>query len=212
MIWSIDSNYTIEDYNKVLDALQENNIAYSEYISTRNYKFYIETQDAPFCLKYETIDAGFSYFLVSKTKYLQSQESLRYTRRSEHSGKAALKLAYNDAFNAEKNNYVYFFHLSNREKAKELSREIGKIWYFGRYLNNRYFVFMSSNQYISKFVKLDDILSSGTPLEAEMQLYYQAFNKQDRLKKYSQTPAYNDGVYLRPKILSPFFQNSSKGK
>ena len=212
MIWTIDGDYTIEEYNKVISALQNNYINYNEYISTKNYKFYIETQESPFCLNYTEIDPGLSYFLVSKTKYLQSQEAVRYTRRNEHNGKAALKLAYNDAFKAVKDEYIYFFHLANKEKAKFLSNDIGKIWYFGKYVNNRYFVFMSSNQYIKKFVKLEDILASGSPLEAEMQLYYQAFNKQDRLKKYSQTPAYLDGDYLRPKVLAPFFATNKKLK
>lgn len=206
MIWTIDLDYTIQEYNKVLWALDENKIPYQEYISAKNYMFYISTDSAPFSLKYEEIkDAGYLNFLVAKTKYLQSQEAVRYTRRQEHSGKSALKLAYNDAFTAEKDKYVYFFHLANKEKAKELSRELGKIWYFGKYLNSRYFVFMSSNQYLPKYVKMDDILSSGYPLDAEMQLYYQAFNRLDRLKKFSQTPAYLDGDYLRPKVLAPFF-------
>ena len=210
MIWTIDGNYSVEEYNKVLNALQNNNIVYNEYISTKNYKFYIETESEPFVLNYETIDPQFSYFLVAKTKFLQSSEAVKYTRRSEHSGKSALKLAYNDAFEAVRGEYITFFHLTNKEKAKELSREIGKIWYFGKYLNSRYFVFMSSNQYLKKYVKLDDILASGSPLQAEMELFYNAFNRLDRLKKYSQTPAYNNGEYIRPKILAPFFSNSKK--
>lgn len=210
MIWTIDGDYDLQEYNKVIASMQANAISYNEYIHTKNYKFYIETPQEPWCLKYENIDLQFSYFLVAKTVPLQSNEIIKYSRRSEHSGKAALKLAYNDALESAKGQYIYFFHLTNKDAAKELSKEIGKIWYFGRYFGNRYHVFMSANQYLTKYVKLDYILSSGTPLEAEMQLYYQAFNRQDRLKKYSQTPAYENGQYLRPKILAPIFLKGAK--
>lgn len=210
MIWTIDADYDLQEYNKVLSALEAHSIPYTEYINTKNYSFYIETAQEPWCLNYTEIDSQFSYFLVSKVKTLQSNEIIKYTRRSEHKGKSALKLAYNDALESVRGQYIYFFHLTNKEKAKELSREIGKIWYFGKYLNNRYFVFMSSNQYLPKYVKLDDILSSGLPLEAEMQLYYQAFNRQDRLKKYTQTPAYDNGAYIRPKVLAPFFSKNKE--
>ena len=209
MLWSIDKNYSIEFYNQILKTLQAKSIDYNEYISTKNYKFYIETQQDPFILEYETIDPQFAYFLVAKTKFLQSQDSVRYTRRNEHSGKSALKLAYNDVFTEYKDSYVYFLHLPNTAKAKALSRDIGKLWYMGRYVNNRYKVYLTDNQYITRFVKIDDILSSGTPLEAEMELYYSAFNRLDRLKKYSRTPYFVDGEYHRPKVLAKIFGGSN---
>ena len=210
MLWSIDKNYSIEFYNQIIKTLQNKNIEFTEYISTKNYKFYIETLQDPFILDYETIDPQFAYFLVSKTKYLQTQDSIRYNRRNEHSGKSALKLAYNDAFMELKDSYVYFIHLSDTTKAKALSRDIGKLWYMGKYVGNRYKVYLTDNQYISRFVKIDDILASGTPLEAEMGLYYSAFNRLDRLKKYSRTPYFKDGEYFRPKVLAKIFGGSNE--
>ena len=210
MLWSIDKNYSIEFYNQILKTLQFKNIDYNEYISTKNYKFYIETAQDPFILDYETIDPQFAYFLVSKTKYLQSQDSIKYTRRNEHSGKSALKLAYNDCFTELKDSYVYFIHIPNTAKAKTLSRDIGKLWYMGKYVGNRYKVYLTNNQYIPRFVKIDDILASGNVLDAEMELYYSAFNRLDRLKKYSRTPYFKDGEYFRPKVLAKIFGGSNE--
>ena len=209
MIFGIDSYYSIEEYNKVIDALKYNQIDFQEFISTKNYQFYIKTPLAPFTLKYDSVQNQMSAFFVSKVQYLQSSEMVKYTRRSEHSGKAALKLAYNDAFEACRGTYCYFFHLPNADAAKSLSNEIGKIWYFGKYAGNRYKVYMSNNEYLPKFVKIDDILASGLPLEAEMELYYSGFNRRDRLRKFSQTPAYDAGVYIRPKILAQFFRTAN---
>lgn len=212
MIYTLDENYTIEEYNKIVNTLYNKGIPFNEYISTKNYKFFIETELEPFCLDYREVNKSFSYFLVSKTKFLQESERVKYTRRNEHQGKNALKLAYNDAFTELKDEYVYFFHLTNLQKAKLLSKEIGKIWYFGKYYNSRYFVFLSNNQYLTNFVKIDDILASGDVLDAEMQLYYQAFQRQDRLKKFSYTPYFNNGDYFKPKILAKFFQNTNTDK
>ena len=209
MIWTIDSGYTIEDYNRIIKVLESKQIPFNEYISTKNYQFYIETEFDPFVLDYKIIDKQFSYFLVAKTKFLQSQESIRYTRRNEHKGKSALKLAYNDVFTKYKDDYITFFTLSNTMKAKALSKDIGRIYYMGRYLNGRYRVFCSNNQYLLRFVNVDDVLASGEPLEAEMELYYNAFNRLDRLKKFSQTPYYENGDYQRPKVLAPFFQSGT---
>lgn len=212
MIWTIDGNYTVEEYNKIIDTLIKKEIPFQEYISTKNYQFFIETELEPFVLDYKGIDPQFSYFLVSKTKWLQTPEKVKYTRRSEHNGKSALKLCYNDAYRFFGDDYTYFIHLSNKERAKELSLKIGRLYYFGKYLNSRYFVFLTNNQYISQFVKTDDILASGGVLDAEQQLYYQAFNRQDRLKKFSQTPYYEGGDYHRPKVLAPFFASNKSAK
>lgn len=210
MLWSIDKTYSLELYNHIVATLRTKKIPFSEYISTKNYKFYIETENDPFILDYETIDPQFAYFLVSKTKYLQSQEAVKYTRRSEHSGRSALKLAYNDAFTDFKDDYVYFIHIANASKAKSLSREIGKLYYMGKYVSNRYKVYMTNNQYTGKFVPFDDILASGNVLDAEMELYFSAFNRLDRLQKYSQTPFFKDGEYFRPKVLAPIFMSSNQ--
>lgn len=211
MIFGIDSYYTIEEYNKVIDALKYNGIDYQEFISTKNYQFFIKTPGTPFTLKYDIPNTQFTAFFVAKTQFLQSSEEVRFTRRAEHGGKAALKLAYNDAFDAMGQNYCYFFHLPNAESARALSQEIGKIWYFGKYAGNRYKVYLTNNEYLPKFVSIDNILASGnTPLEAEMELYYSGFNRRDRLRKFSQTPAYDKGNYIRPKILAPFFKTAAK--
>lgn len=212
MIWTIDSGYTIDEYNKIIRTLEQKQIPFNEYISTKNYTFYIETEFDPFVLDYKIIDKQFSYFLVAKTKYLQTQEAIRYTRRNEHKGKAALKLAYNDVFTKFKDDYITFFTLPNTMKAKALSKEIGRIYYMGRYMKGRMRVFCSNNQYLLRFIDIDSVLASGEPLEAEMELYYNAFNRLDRLKKYSQTPYYENGDYQRPKVLASYFQSGTSDK
>ena len=202
MIYSTDKYYDINQYNDFINTLKERSINFNEFINTKNYQFYLETESDPFIIKYDLITKNQKLFLVSKVKELTSKDVQSLTRRNSHVGKSAIQLAYNDAYNDFKDSTVYFIDIKSKDHVLELSKKLGKIYYFGKYFNNRYRIGLTNNSYVRNFVNLDDILSSGTLIQAELNLNYEVFNHKDFLKKYSMTPYFENGSYFAPKIQS----------
>lgn len=217
MIYNLD-NYNIELYNEFLINLKKHNIEYNEYVNTKDYKFYLETSEYPFILNYSKIQNASNMFLISKVKSVNQQDDYKFLRKRISNSKDNLNLCINDAYDFflnSKINYYYFIHIQNKEASELLSKQIGRLYYFGSYLNNRYKIYLTNNQYLTNFIKIDDILASDSNIfTAELQLNYEIFNLKDRLKKFSQTPYRENGKTVLPKYLADFFKSnkSASGK
>ncbi|EAK6855260.1 hypothetical protein DAG40_08715, partial [Campylobacter coli] len=132
MIYNIDK-YDIKLYNEFLNNLSKHNIDYTEYVCTRDNKFYLSTQLEPFILDYTLIQNVSKMFLVSKTKGVNSQDIYQYRRQKVTASKDNLKLCINDAYQyfidlnqKQKNSVFYFVNISNKERAEALSKQLGR--------------------------------------------------------------------------------------
>lgn len=214
MLYCFDDYYNLSMYNDFRSNLVEKKIPFNEYISTKDYKFYIELERDPFILKYFEPSRNQNLFLVNKVKELTIQDEYNYRRRDSIGNKRNLNLAINDAYKffVEKNagNYA-FFHLNNREAAEKLSSKIGRIYWMGKYLQGRYNIFLTNNMYLSQYVDIDNILAvSDDIFDAELKINYEIFKFNDRLKKYSETPYFVNSKYVAPKILADKYKSIKK--
>lgn len=216
MIYNIDK-YDIKLYNEFLNNLTKHNIDYTEYVCTRDNKFYLSTQLEPFILDYTPIQNASKMFLISKTKGVNNQDAYQYRRQKVAASKDNLKLCINDAYQyfidlnqKQKNSIFYFINIPNKERAEAISKQLGRLYYFGFYYN-KYRVYLTNNQYTTNYIDPENILVSSSDLfDAEMQLNYNIFRLQDRLKKFSQTPYRENGTTVLPKYIDPFFRTQVK--
>lgn len=215
MIYNLDS-YDIKLYNEFLNNLKNHNIQFNEYVNSRDYKFYLETNEIPFILNYNELNNNSRMFLISKVQGVNTQDIYNYRRTKLSNSRENLKLCINDAYQYflnKKSEYFYFIHIQNKEKAELLSKDIGRLYYFGTYLNNKYKIYLSNNQYLTNFIGIEDILAGSDDLfELEMNINYNIFRLQDRIKKFSQTPYRENGTTILPKYLHPFFKNTKTPK
>lgn len=213
MLYNLDK-YDIKLYNEFLNNLKNHNVNYNEFVSTKNYQFVLQTERYPEILDYYPLNKSQSLFLVAKVKAVIPTDEYLYRRKNLTNNKTNLNFCMNDAYNyfndiKTEEPYFYFINIQNKERAEKLSSEIGRIYYMGKYVNNRYSVFLTNNQYIGTIISIDDILASGSNLfEAELQLNYECFRLQDRLKKFSMTPYYENGKQFLPKTLHSFFKSN----
>lgn len=211
MIYNLDS-YDITLYNEFLENLKNHNIPFYEYVNIRDYRFYLETQDAPFILNYKEIQKSSRMFLVSKVKGVNSQDIYTYRRKKVSNTKDNLDLCYNDAYNYflnKKSKYFYFIHIPNKEKSELLSKDLGRLYFFGNYFNSKYKIYLTDNQYTTQFIDSEYILVGGEDLiDLEVRLNYEVLLLKDRIKKFSQTPYRENGTTILPKYVDPFFKKT----
>lgn len=201
MIYTIDKNYNAQEYTRITENLKKNGVSFNEFIHFRTYEFFLETEEKPVFLDYEESNNLEKKFLLAKVKPLNEQDEYLLQRRNL-AGRSALKLAYNDAYNYFKDKYIYFFNIRDKQNLLTLSRNIGRIYYFGKYYSMKYRVALTDNPNIQNFVGYENVLAEGKILQAELNLNYNIFKNQDYLKKYTQTLYAEDGKVVRPKISS----------
>jgi len=198
MIYTLDYNYSTQFYNEIIETLNRKNIPYSEYIDTKLYNFYIETDDEPGFLEYKSLDTSTGRFIVSKTKSVDINDEFYLLRREAYSSKNALdRYAMNDAFKYCKQNGSFNFFHGSHSLASDLSKKVGRVYYLGKHY--RYYIYLTHNSYVSNFVNPSQFLLYDTDaFQAEMRLNYEVFKYFDRLEKYSKTPYFEDGKIHYP--------------
>ena len=101
----------------------------------------------------------------------------------------------NDALReAEQSEYSCFFNIRSREHALNLSKQIGKIYYFGKYYN-KYKVCLCNNKYIKTTDAEILVEKTSNITQMELDLNFNVFKLKDRLRKYTQTPYILEGKY-----------------
>ena len=196
MFITIDPYYDVERYNESLQALMNNGVKFEEYISTRTpYNWYLKLDTAPIMMNYDILTKDIKKFLVRKTLPLQTNDEIKLFRRNQYFS----HYTSNDALSTFKD-YGVFFTLKNSESVIGLSKKIPlKIWYFGRYYNNRYNVYFCNSPLVKTFlVETDTKIKDINSLECE--LNYKIFLGKDFLKKYTETPYYLEGQFYKPSV------------
>lgn len=203
---TIDSFYSIEQYNESLNALKNNNIDYKEYIHSKSpFNWYLELPSDPIMVNFETLPDSQNKLLLGIIKPARANEEYLLQRRNNDTGKKSIeKFVINQPLReAKDSDYSCFFKITNKEQLLRISKESGiKIYYFGKYYNNKFKIGLCNNKYITNFINKEDILieKEESVIQMELDLNFRIFKLKDRLQKYTETPYFEDGKYFPVKI------------
>lgn len=200
---TIDDYYDVDFYNETLQALKNNDVRFAQYIMTiAPYHFVIEIFREPIMVNYDTLPNNKLQYLINVVEPATPRDDYLLQRRGSFEGIKALKqYGLNDPLReAEKSDYACFFHLKNRAEGVELSKTLGKIYFFGTYIKNTH-VALCTNKMIKNFVP-DQILveKSKSVIDMETELNYKYFRLQNRLRKFTNTPYFDNGIFYNVKI------------
>lgn len=200
--WSIDNYYDVQFYNQTKVALANNDVDFMEFISTHSpYIWFLATEQKPIAINYDQVESGRVRYLVTKVKANSPSEEYRLFRRGGQKLGDMIHFIENEPLKeARTREYSCFFRVKNKQELLDISKVYpGKIYYFGKYFNNKYKVCLALSETILGFVDGSDVLISNKgldkPGEMEAELNFKVFRKQDYLIKYMETPYALNGKY-----------------
>lgn len=206
MFYTLDNYYGVKFYNDTREALKNNQIKFKEFIEIKSpYKWYIKLDDnlKPIMVNY---DEKQKYrFLVQKVQALRSNEEYLLQRREDDAGTNIKKYIFNDAFR-DSEEYGIFFHIKSKDELLKISKEFpGKIYYLGKYYDNKYRVCICNNIMIKNYINPGQILLEKTPEmkepgKFEAEFNYSVLKLNDYIVKYTETIYALNGSLVRPKV------------
>lgn len=206
MFYTLDNYYGVKFYNDTREALKNNQIKFKEFIEIKSpYNWYIKLDDnlKPIMVNY---DEKQKYrFLVQKVKALRSNEEYLLQRREDDAGTNIKKYIFNDAFR-DSEEYGIFFHIKSKDELLKISKEFpGKIYYLGKYYDNKYRVCICNNIMIKNYINPGQILLEKTPEmkepgKFEAEFNYRVLKLNDYIVKYTETIYAINGSLVRPKV------------
>lgn len=209
MFITIDPYYSIQFYNECKEALKNNEVQYKEFINIKPpYNWYLQVDQKPIMVNYDESTDAENRWMINTVKPLRPNEEYLFLRRDNDSGaKALLKFVENEPLKAAReSSYALFFHIKNREEGEQITKDYpGKIWYMGKYYNNKFRICVAVHPLIKGFLNPGQILLEKTqehnePGRFEADLNYKIFRGNDTLTKFTETPYFENGKYVRPKI------------
>jgi len=209
MYITIDDYYSIDFYNESLEALKNNGIIPKEFIQIKSpYNWYIDVPHEPIMINYDTLAKTSEKWLVNKVQAIRENEKYLLLRRpNENGSNALLKYIENEPLKESRlSDFSIFFDARGAEQLEQITRDIPvKIWYFGKYKNNKIRLCMCNNKMILNYIDKEQILlqkESSEPGRFESELNFKIFRGTDMLEKYTETAYFKDGLYHRVKIKS----------
>ena len=206
MFYTLDNYYGVKFYNDTREALKNNQIKFKEFIEIKSpYNWYIKLDDnlKPIMVNY---DEKQKYrFLVQKVQALRSNEEYLLQRREDDAGTNIKKYIFNDAFR-DSEEYGIFFHIKSKDELLKISKEFpGKIYYLGKYYDNKYRVCICNNIMIKNYINPGQILLEKTPEmkepgKFEAEFNYRVLKLNDYIVKYTETIYAENGSIVRPKV------------
>lgn len=206
MFYTLDNYYSVKFYNETREALKNNQIKFKEFIEIKSpYNWYFKIDDnlKPIMVNY---DEKQKYrFLVQKVQALRPNEEYLLQRREDDAGSNIKKYIFNDAFR-DSEEYGIFFHIKSKDELLKISKEFpGKIYYLGKYYDNKFRVCLCNNIMIKNYINPGQILLEKTPemkepgrFEAEFN--YKVLKLNDYIIKYTETIYALNGSLVRPKV------------
>lgn len=206
MFYTLDNYYSVKFYNDTREALKNNQIKFKEFIEIKSpYKWYFKLDDnlKPIMVNY---DEKQKYrFLVQKVQAIRPNEEYLLQRREDDAGANIKKYIFNDAFR-DSEEYGIFFHIKSKDELLKISKEFpGKIYYLGKYYDNKFRVCLCNNIMIKNYINPSQILLEKTPemkepgrFEAEFN--YKILKLNDYIVKYTETIYALNGSLVRPKV------------
>lgn len=209
MYVTIDPYYDNEFYNECKEALKNNEVDFTEFLNIKSpYSWYFDIEQAPVMVNYDRATGSQLRWMVSLVQPLRPNEEYLLLRRNKDKGrKAMLRYIENEPLkSARTSDYAVFFTVKNREELESISSEYpDKIWYMGKYYNNKYRVCLATHEVVENFLREDQILLKknkelSEPGRFESELNWKVFRGNDHLIKFTETPFFLKGKYNRPKI------------
>jgi hypothetical protein len=205
--FTIDPYVSIAEYNQSLQALENNNIAYTEFISVfGNFNWYLslDKNQKPIMINYDSMDKTTWTKVLSKVKPLTSNDMYLLYRRGEKANIA--RYVENDVFKEAKNKKSIVFTLKSKEELFELSKTYGKIYPLGVYYNGSIKLGISfnteiKNGLIPSRIKLE--MGPHKTGELEIAINNKVLRYQDKIIKWTKTPYFKDGKFFPTTPQSP---------
>ena len=199
---NIDDYYNIQFYNETKEALKNNGVEFREFINTvPPYNFAIMCDKEPVYVNFDKVNRPQERFYVNIIRPLTPNQEYLYERRESFTNKKAINhYAVNDALKLGEKSGEGIFFTANKEEILRISKEFPrKIFYFGKYYNNKYKLFFSDSLIIKNYIDSDQILVESKSFkhitDLEIKLNYDIFKLSDRLMKLSETPFVKDGKF-----------------
>ena len=209
MFITIDPYHDIQFYNEAKQALKNNGYQFKEFINIKTpYDWYLQVDQKPMMVNYDIASSSEERWLVNTVQPLRPNEEYLFLRRNTDNGpKALLKFIENEPMKAARTaDYAVFFTIRNREEGETLSKEYpGKIWYLGKYYNNKYRVCLATHRTIRGFLNDNQVLLErnkelSEPGRFESELNFKVFRGNDMLIKFTETPFFENGQFRAVKI------------
>ena len=209
MFITIDPYYNTQFYNECKEALKNNQVEFKEFINIKPpYNWYFQVEQKPILVNFDLSTDAENRWMVGIIKALRANEQYLLLRRDNDVGvKALAKFIENEPLReARQSDYAIFFNIKNREEGEQLTKDYpGKIWFLGKYYNNKYKVCLATHPVVKGFLNPGQILLEKTqehndPGRFEADLNFKIFRGNDSLTKFTETPYFLDGKYVRPKI------------
>lgn len=206
MFYTLDNYYSVKFYNSTREALKNNQIQFKEFIEIKSpYQWFFKLADnlKPIMVNYDEKEKY--RFLVQKVQALRPNEEYLLQRREDDAGASIKKYIFNDAFR-DAEEYGILFHIKSKDELLSISKEFpGKIYYLGKYYDNKFKVCLCNNNMIKNYISPDQILLEKTPemkepgrFEAEFN--YRVLKLKDYIIKYTETIYALNGSLVRPKV------------
>jgi hypothetical protein len=205
--FTIDPFVSVASYNEALQALENNKIDYTEYISlykNRNWYLSLENNQRPIMINYTEMDSTEWTKVVSKTKPLKTNHIYLLYRRSEKSDIG--RYVENDWLKIAKKSTSVVFKIDNKEELFRLSKVYGKIYPLGVYFSNSMRLAICFNPGIKNALPPTRILLEKGPHktgELELAINYKVLRNQDKIVKYMETPYWSQGKFYQTSPVSP---------
>lgn len=224
-LYTIDPYTNTVQYNESLQALRNNNVQFSQFISLRApYHWYLELPSDPLLVNYDKLDAKELKYVVTAVKPINPSSEFELLRR-EANGVPVKYFENIPLKEARESKYALFFNATGIDQLKQMSKNLPghKIYYFGKFLNNRFRLALCMSPMALNFAPANSILlekknssnlfnnprgiggslgSQGDqandyskPGFFEADLNRRVFKFKDFLVKYSDTPYFLDGKY-----------------
>lgn len=158
---NIDPYYEIDEYNRIISALKNNNVPFREFVRTippYNWIIGVEKEDKPKFIDFEEVSRSELRFMVSRVLPMRNEHIFKLTRRPQDNPRDFEKFTVNDAWeDAKKANHFVIFKYANSEELTQLTKDLQtKIYYLGK--QGRYKMCMGFNPYIASKIASDRIL------------------------------------------------------
>lgn len=204
---TIDTFYSISQYNEALQALENNGISYNEWISLKTgYNFYLNLPQKPIMVNYEVIDKNTWQRTVSKVQPLTTTDEVLLYRRGDVIANVK-RYVNNDVFDkALESSNTIVFNYKNREQLLQLSNSYGPIYPLGKYLRGAKRLAVCFNINIKNVLSPIDIEAEiGEHKFGELEIIINnvVLRRQDKIIKWSRTPYYNKGQFFQTSPSSP---------
>ena len=205
--FTIDPYVDIAGYNQAIQALENNGIEYTEFISVLGKRYWylsLEKNQKPIMMNYDEMDRTTWTKVVSKTKPLTSNDIYLLYRRT--GVKDVAQYVENDWLKIAKKKKSIVFTIKNKEDFFQLSNEYGPIYPLGVYINGSLKLAICFNPEIKNAITPDRIKLEMEPHKTgmlELEINKKVLRYQDKLIKWTKTPYFNKGKFYPTSPQSP---------